>query len=68
LVGAGLEVAYGIQQGPIVWLILAVITTATFSISALVGLDRGIKFCADLNAKLYYILLIFLFHFCLTEK
>lgn len=61
LVGAGLEIAYGIKQGPVIWFILTIIITATFSVSALVGLDRGIKFCADLNAKLYYVLLIALF-------
>ena len=61
LVSTGLEMTYGIKQGPLVWLVLAVIITATFTISALLGIDKGIKWCSDLNSKVFYILLGFLF-------
>ncbi|MBF8983161.1 BCCT family transporter [Lutibacter sp. B2] len=61
LVGSGLEITYGIKQGPIVWFALAVIITATFTIASYVGIDKGIKKLADFNTKIFYGLLIFLF-------
>ncbi|MCK8827299.1 BCCT family transporter [Natroniella acetigena] len=61
LVGAGLEVSYGISQGPIIWLAIVVVITATYSISSILGLKKGIRWLADANAKIYYILLALLF-------
>jgi choline-glycine betaine transporter len=61
LVGSGIEAAYGIPQGIMVWLVLAIITTATFTLSSLMGIDKGIKWLSDLNSKVFYVLLIFLF-------
>ncbi|MBB6217304.1 choline-glycine betaine transporter [Anaerosolibacter carboniphilus] len=61
LVSSGIEAAYGIPQGIMVWLILAIITTATFTLSSLMGIDKGIKWLSDLNSKVFYLLLIFLF-------
>jgi choline-glycine betaine transporter len=61
LVGSGVEISYGIKQGPILWLILAAVTTATFTIASIMGIDKGIKWLADFNSKIFYVLLIFLF-------
>lgn len=61
LVGSGMELSYGIKQGPIVWLSLSIVTTATFTIASFLGMDRGIKWLADFNSKIFYILLAFLF-------
>ncbi|SDK73614.1 BCCT family transporter [Natronincola ferrireducens] len=61
LVGSGIEMTYGIKQGPIVWLILVLIITATFIFSSLLGIDKGIKWFSDLNAKVFYVLLALLF-------
>ncbi|WP_445489033.1 BCCT family transporter [Niallia sp. 03133] len=60
LVGSGIETTYGIQQGPLVWLALTFIITLVFTISSLKGLDKGIRFMADANAKVFYILLAIL--------
>jgi choline-glycine betaine transporter len=60
LVGSGFESAFGIQQGPLVWLGLTVVITATFTFSSLLGLDKGIKRLSDINAKVFYLLLIIL--------
>ncbi len=57
LVGSGIESAFGIEQGPMVWLVLTIIITATFTLSSLMGLDKGIKHLSDINAKVFYILL-----------
>jgi glycine betaine transporter len=61
LVGSGIELSYGIKQGPVVWLALAVIITATFTVASYLGIDKGIKWLADFNSKIFYVLLGFLF-------
>ncbi|WP_243292287.1 BCCT family transporter [Bacillus sp. FJAT-47783] len=58
LVGSGIETTYGIQQGPLMWFVLTVIITATFTVSSLKGLDKGIRKLSDINAKIFYVLLI----------
>lgn len=58
LVGSGIETTYGIKQGPVMWLVLTFIITATFTLSALKGLDKGIRWLSDINAKIFYVLLI----------
>lgn len=60
LIGSGLEAAYGIKQGPIVWFTLFVIITATFTIASVAGLDKGIKWLANGTSKIFYVLLAFL--------
>jgi glycine betaine transporter len=60
LVGSGIEATYGVRQGPLMWLILTFVITATFTLSALKGLDKGIRWLSDLNAKVFYILLFVL--------
>ncbi len=57
LVGSGFETAYGIKQGPILWLVLVAVITATFTISSLAGIDKGIRKLSDINAKVFYVLL-----------
>lgn len=60
LIGSGLEAAYGIKQGPVVWIILFLIITATFTIASVAGLDKGIKWLANGTSKIFYVLLFFL--------
>lgn len=60
LVASGLEQTYGIAAGPLVWGILAIITTVTFTIASYVGLDKGIKVLADFNSKIFYVILLLL--------
>lgn len=60
LIGSGLEAAYGIKQGPVVWIILFLIITATFTLASVAGLDKGIKWLANGTSKIFYVLLIFL--------
>ncbi|MFG6147653.1 BCCT family transporter [Halobacillus sp. B23F22_1] len=57
LVGSGIAITYGIEQGPAVWFMLAVITTGLFTVSALKGLNKGIRRMSSLNATVFYILL-----------
>ena len=60
LIGSGLEAAYGIKQGPVVWITLFLIITATFTLASVAGLDKGIKWLANGTSKIFYVLLIFL--------
>lgn len=61
LVGSGIEIAYGIPQSPMVWLALAVLTTALYTVASYIGLDKGIKWLATFNSQIFYVLLLFLF-------
>lgn len=56
LVGSGLQSAYGVKQGPILWFVLAAIITAAFTVSSVKGIDKGIRWLADLTAKIFYLL------------
>lgn len=57
LIGSGFEIAYGIQQGPLLWFVLTIVITATFMASSLAGLDKGIKKLSSINANVFYVLL-----------
>ncbi len=57
LVGSGIETAYGISQGPLLWLVLCGVITATFLVSSLAGIDKGIQKLSNINAKVFYLLL-----------
>lgn len=61
LVGTGLEAAYNIKQGPIVWFALTAIITITFTVASVLGIDKGIKWLADGTSKIFYVLLFLLF-------
>lgn len=60
LVGSGIEIAYGIPQSIPVWLGLAVVTCVLYTSASYLGLDKGVKFLADLNSRIFYFLLIFI--------
>ncbi len=61
LVGSGIELTYGIPQGPVLWLALTIVITATFTISSTLGLNKGIRWLSDINTKVFYLLLALLF-------
>ena len=60
LVGSGIEATYGISQDIVLWFILTAVITATFAMSSVTGLDKGIRVLSNLNTKIFYILLILL--------
>lgn len=60
LIGAGFEVAWGIKQNIVIWLIIAGITTALYTVASYLGLDKGIKRLADFNSRIFFILLFLL--------
>lgn len=57
LVGSGIEAIYKIPQSPFIWLTLTILITATFTLSTLRGLDKGIRILSEINVKVFYIIL-----------
>lgn len=60
LLCSGLDFSYGIKQGPMIIIILGLVITATYTLASVLGIDKGIKWLADFNAKIFYILLALL--------
>ncbi|MGV8906295.1 MAG: BCCT family transporter, partial [Acetobacterium sp.] len=58
-IGSGLNFAFGIEPGPIVWTITACVIIATYTVSSATGLDRGITWLSDKNAWIFIGLLVF---------
>lgn len=60
LVTSGLQVSYGVQPQPLIYLILGAILVFSFSFSSYIGMDKGLKSLGNINAWFYYGLLILL--------
>ncbi|WP_085523732.1 BCCT family transporter [Tuberibacillus sp. Marseille-P3662] len=58
-ISSGIGHYTSINDGPVLWAILILAITATYIISSYTGLQKGIKFLADNNAKIFIFLLIF---------
>ncbi len=62
-IGSGLEQVFGIPTGPPVWIAIAAVIIASYTISSSTGLNRGIKWLSDKNAWLFIIMLVFVIVF-----
>lgn len=60
LVTTGLNASYGIETNTTLFVGLGVFIVAMFTLSSYVGLDKGLKKLADINAYFYYGVLILL--------
>ncbi len=58
-VARGLEFVLGIEQTKLVWGILTFTVAFLFTMSSYVGLDKGLKFLASQNAKIFIVVVIF---------
>ena len=58
-VGRGLEHVFGIPPTHVVWAVLTVVIAFFYTFSSYIGLDRGLKFLASQNAKIFIVTLIF---------
>lgn len=65
--GSGLGLMTPIEPSPLVWGIILIIVVGTFIISSLTGIDKGVRFLSDKNAKIYIGLMIFVFLFGPTK-
>lgn len=57
-INSGLNFLFGIPESSMVQVIIVVVVTVAFMISAITGLDRGIKFLSNLNVGIASILVI----------
>lgn len=59
--GGAINSITGLPSGPTAWLIITVIGVATFVISSSTGLMKGIRILSDINMKVYYVIIAFVF-------
>lgn len=57
----GVDFLTGIKSGPVLWGIIAAVVTATFIISAATGVMNGIRILSNINVRVYYVILLFVF-------
>ncbi|MCH4886132.1 BCCT family transporter [Acidaminobacter sp. JC074] len=66
-IGAGLNYVFGIQATKTVWIAIIAVIVGAYVISSYTGLNKGIKFLADKNSKLFLLMLAFIFIFGPTK-
>jgi glycine betaine transporter len=57
-INSGLNYMFGMPENTLIQIIIVVVVTALFMISAITGLDKGIKFLSNLNISIGAVLLI----------
>lgn len=61
--GGGIENVFGIKSGPVSWGFIILAIVATFIISSVSGVMKGIKLLSSLNGQVYLFLLLFVLIF-----
>jgi choline-glycine betaine transporter len=62
-IAGGVDNLTGIKSGPVMWGIIIILIVTTFIISSVSGIMKGIRILSNINAKVYMVLLAFLFIF-----
>ena len=62
-IAGGIENVFGIESNSVSWGIIILIIVITFVISSISGIMKGIRLLSSINAKVYMVLLLFLFIF-----
>lgn len=62
-IGSGLNILTGIQTGKVLWTAIVALIVATYIISSYTGLHKGIRWLSDNNAKLFLVMMTFIFIF-----
>ncbi len=60
-VAGGLEYVFGISPRLFVYGTIALVIVAMYTLSSYTGLKRGIRVLSDINTKIYFVFLVFLF-------
>lgn len=55
-IGSGLNNLFGIPEGKVTWFGIAFVITATYTISSITGMKKGLSFLSSLNTKLFFAL------------
>jgi hypothetical protein len=59
--GSGINFIFGVPITPVLWAGIAAIIIAAYTISSYSGLNKGIKFLSDQNAKIFVAVMLFVF-------
>ncbi len=62
-IAGGLERVFNFQSGPVSWGIIIILVVATFVISSISGVCKGIRILSGINSKVYMVILVFLLAF-----
>ncbi|MEG0720302.1 MAG: BCCT family transporter [Lachnospiraceae bacterium] len=62
-IAGGVERVFGLKSTPFSWGIIIALIVATFVISSISGIMKGIRILSNINAKVYMVLLVFLLIF-----
>ena len=62
-ISSGIQIMTGLPAGKVMWIAVVVALVATYIISSYTGLNRGIRWLSDKNAKIFLGLLLFVFVF-----
>ncbi len=62
-IAGGIEKLFGIKSAPLTWGIIIAVIVATFIASSISGIMKGVRVLSSINAKVYMVLLVFLFVF-----
>ncbi len=62
-IGSGLNILTGIETGKVLWIAIVALIVLTYIISSYTGLQKGIRWLSDNNAKLFIAMLVFIFVF-----
>lgn len=62
-IAGGIERVFGIRSSPVSWGVIITVIVITFVISSVSGVMKGIRILSDINARVYMVLLVFIFIF-----
>lgn len=66
--GSGLGILSSFTPTAVHWFFITVAIVVTFIISSYTGISRGVRWLSDKNAKIYILLLIYVFFFAQTKE
>ena len=58
-ISSGIHYVSGVKITPLLWAVVAVAIVIMFTASSAVGMDKGLKWLADQNVKLYAVVMLF---------
>jgi glycine betaine transporter len=56
--GGGLHFLFGVPSGPFLWVVIGVGVVVSFIVSAVSGLQKGVRVLSDLNTKVFFVLML----------
>ena len=60
-IAGGINNLTGMHSGPFLWCIIGIIIIGSFIISSVTGLMKGMKILSDVNTKIFFLIILFMF-------